>query len=587
MSKVTVDGTRQHTVPRVAWRIISGHHLDGQPRTDATAFRRGTKTINPTGRTIRWSYLSRAERAAWRLGTVAILGGGTYGYVVAPTDLFAGLGLAGAGATGYTTHRTRRAVMRRKHYREWVRPLHRALAASALTPVNLPDDPDSYITVPIDYATNDQAKIVMRFGESFTGDATMRREIERIICDKLGLSDVVVSWRVAGREPQVTIQTAPRPPRKLGWSEARELMEAAPEFAPIIGLGPRGVPVSIDLDSESPHVLISAGSGGGKSVITRTMVAQLMRHGAHVVVLDRKRHSQRWLRGLPGVTYCRTAEEMHLALIAAAEEGERRNIMVEEDGDDATKGLPRIVVVAEEMNATISQLQMFWDTVRESSDPKRSPAIAGLGDILFMGRAVRINVVAIAQMMTARTLGGPEARENFAVRILARYTKNAWNMLVPEIQPVPRSSRHPGRAQVCIAGSATETQIIFGKDDECRDWATSGCACHGRRDGSWAGVPMSQRPSPIPTQGQRGSSVSDTVPLTLVPDLPPAVPELAGVTLAEAVRDGVIGLSLDAVRKASGRDPEFPEPVGTRGTAKLYDPSELMRWQRNRPRAVS
>ena len=584
MSKVTVDGARQHTVPRVAWRFISGHHLDGQHRTDATAFRRGTKTINPAGRTIRWSYLSRAERAAWRLGTAAILGSGTYGYFAAPAELFAGLGCASAGATGYGAHRTRRAMMRRTHYREWVRPLHRAFAASPIVPVTLTDDPDSYITVPLDYATNDQATIRMQFGEAFTGDATLRREIERIICDKLGLSDVVVHWRVAGREPYLTMQIAPRPPKKLTWSDARELMESAPESAPIIGVGPRGVPVSVDLDSESPHVLISAGSGGGKSVITRTIVSQLMRHGAQVIVLDRKRHSQRWLRGLPGVTYCRTAEEMHLALIAAAEEGERRNILVEEYGDDAVKDLPRMVIIAEEMNATISTLQNFWDTVRESGDPKRSPAIGALGDILFMGRAVRENVIAIAQMMTARTLGGPEARENFASRILARYTVNAWKMLVPEITPIPRSSRHPGRAQVCIAGAATETQVVFGKDEEAREWATSGCPCHGQPAGD---VPVSQRPSPIPTQGVRAASVSDGPALALVPDLPPAPAELSGVTLGEAVRDGVIGVSLDAVRKASTRDPEFPAPVGKRGTGNLYDPAELMRWQRNRPRAVS
>lgn len=587
MVNPTGNATPRHTVPRVAWRFLSGHHLDAVHRTDAGVFRRGTKVVHPSGRAGRWAHLSRVERAAWRVGTLSVLSGGTYGYFAAPVELFTGLGLAGLGGAGYGAHRTRRMLMRRTHYREWVRPLHRALAASPLTPVMLSDDPDTYLSVPLDYASNDQARIMMRFGESFTGDAATRREVERIICDKLGLSDVLTQWRVAGREPQVTLQIAPRPPKKLTWSEALELMEAAPESAPIIGLGPRGVPVSVDLDSESPHVLISAGSGGGKSVITRTITAQLMRHGARVIVLDRKRHSQRWLRGLPGVTYCRTAEEMHYALIDVAEEGERRNVLVEEQGDDAVKHLPRTVVIAEEMNATIGILQTYWESARESGDPKRSPAIAALGDTLFMGRAVRVNVIAIAQMMTARTLGGPEARENFAVRILARYSVNAWKMLVPEITPVPRSSRHPGRAQVCIAGVATETQVIFGKDDECREWASADCSCHRHGEHSGTGVPTSQRPSPIPAQGQRPGSVSDTPGLTLVPDLPEQPAELSGITLSEAVRDGVIGLSLDAVRKASGRDPEFPEPVGVRGKANLYDPAELMRWQANRPRAVS
>lgn len=587
MTKITVNGAPRTTVPRLLYRFTTGHHMDGQHRTDAGFVRRGTKVLHPSGRAGRWAHLSRLERAAWRLGVTATLGGGTYGYIAAPTELFTGLGLAGAGGATYGAHKTRRALMRRKHYREWVRPLHRALAASAVVPVTVADQPDAYLTVPVDYATNDQAAVRLEFPEGFSGEAAIRREVERIVCDKLGISDPVIKWRVAGREPFVSIQVAPRPPKKITWSEARELMEAAPESAPVIGIGPRGTVVSVDLDTESPHVLVSAGTGGGKSVITRTITAQLMRHGARVIVLDLKRHSQRWLRGLPGVTYCRTPEEMHYALIEAADEGNRRNILVDEHGDEAAKGFDRIVIIAEEMNATIGKLREYWELSREKSDPKASPAIGAMGDILFMGRAVKLSMIAIAQMMTARTLGGPEARENFPVRILARYSSNAWKMLVPEISPIPRSSRHPGRVQVCIAGIATETQVIFGKDDEAYAWASESCQCHRARPAGEAYVSMSQRPSPIPSQDGGAWDVSDGPGLTLVPDLPDEPAELSGVTLSEAVRDGVLGMSLDAARKASNRDPEFPESVGNRGTARLYDPAELMRWQANRPRAVS
>jgi hypothetical protein len=443
-------------------------------------------------------------------------------------------------------------------------------------------NPDTYLDVPVDYATNDQAQIRMQFEAGFSGETAIRREVERIICDKLGISDPVIRWHVAGREPYVTIQVAPRPPRKVTWDDAREMMEAAPESAPVIGIGPRGILVSVDLNTESPHVLVSGGSGSGKSVVTRAVTAQLMRHGAHVIVLDLKRHSQRWLRGLPNVTYCRTAEEMHYALISAADEGDRRNIVIEENGEEATADFPRIVIVAEEMNATIDELQTWWESVRDKGDPKRSPAIVALRKILFMGRAVRLTVIAIAQMMTARTIGGPEARENFPVRMLARYSKNAWNMLVPEIQPMPRQSRHPGRWQVCIAGVATETQVIFSKDDQARAWAESSCECHA------AGSPADAVPTshPSPGQGDGAATVLGQGRLRAVPDLvEPA--ELAGVTLSQAVRDGVLSVSLDVARRASTRDPEFPESIGNQGSAKLYDPAELMRWQANRPRAVS
>jgi hypothetical protein len=79
----------------------------------------------------------------------------------------------------------------------------------------------------------------------------------------------------------------------------------------------------------------------------------------------------------------------------------------------------------------------------------------------------------VAQSATARALGGPEIREQFATRILARYSMNAWRMLAPEIHPAPKSTKHPGRAQVVIGGTARETQVLFFTDAEAREWATS------------------------------------------------------------------------------------------------------------------
>jgi len=453
------------------------------------------------------------------------------------------------------------------------------LAPVGITPRT---SPEAYLSVPVDYASNEDAEIVMRLPEGYAG-GVLNREIERIIREKLGMSEIIATWRTAGRDPHVSIRTAPLPPKRIKWSEALDVIEAAPESAPIIGLAARNVPVSIDLDSEAPHVLVSASSGGGKSVTVRVLACQLMRRGAHLIVLDAKRHSHRWARGLENVTYCRTNEEIHDALIWAAAEGERRNLLVDEQGEAAVAALPRIVIVAEEMNATIVRLQRYWDATREKSDQKRSPAVEALGEILFMGRAVRENVIAVAQMMTARTLGGPEARENFAIRILARYTRNSWMMLVPEIQPMPRSSRHSGRVQVCIAGQATETQVLFPTDDEAHEWASRGAETVPEDFAGPFSVPTSQRVATDAVQGSEGSTVSDTPHLTLVPDLPP---ELAGITLSEAVRDGVLTCSLDSARKESNRDPEFPKPIDRRGKAKVYDPADLMRWQRNRPRAA-
>ncbi|MEV8396006.1 MULTISPECIES: helicase HerA domain-containing protein [unclassified Streptomyces] len=68
----------------------------------------------------------------------------------------------------------------------------------------------------------------------------------------------------------------------------------------LTGLGAGKTKVSVDLDAESPHVLISAGTGGGKSTILRCITCQFIHNGAHAYVPDFKRISHTWARGVPG-----------------------------------------------------------------------------------------------------------------------------------------------------------------------------------------------------------------------------------------------------------------------------------------------
>jgi DNA helicase HerA-like ATPase len=94
-----------------------------------------------------------------------------------------------------------------------------------------------------------------------------------------------------------------RPPDTVRFADpdVRAAVEKAKPSAPLIGLTCGNRPVAVDLDRESPHVLLSAGTGGGKSSTIRALAAQLMHHGATTWVLDAKRHSHAWLRDVPGV----------------------------------------------------------------------------------------------------------------------------------------------------------------------------------------------------------------------------------------------------------------------------------------------
>ncbi|MFB6989692.1 hypothetical protein ACNPQN_42510 [Streptomyces sp. NPDC056297] len=194
----------------------------------------------------------------------------------------------------------------------------------------------------------------------------------------------------------------------------------------------------------------------------------MLHHGSRVFVLDTKRISHPWANGIDGVTYC---ADIHDQLIAFGMEVRGRTRVADELGIDADpKAIgPRLLILLEEVNATMKQLARYWERIRESGDPKVSPAVDALNEILYMGRQLRMHVLLVAQSATARALGGPEAREQFATRILARYSANAWRMLAPEVHPAPKSTKHHGRAQVVSGGSARETQVLFFTEAEARE----------------------------------------------------------------------------------------------------------------------
>ncbi|MFD5110323.1 helicase HerA domain-containing protein [Streptomyces cinereoruber] len=626
-------------------RFLSGRPLRGKRTTDATFFHAGRRVLPDVEerRVPRSAYRAGWQRLAFRFAGLGATGGiGYWALWEHQEETFAlardlqadpdpalavlqtgGIGAgcavtAGGIAYGLLTRR------RREFMREWVRPLHEALAV----PLGISEltDPRRYLHVPRDFADDDAEIRIdvpthMRFNEDLVTD---------LIRKKLALENVSFTWQRAGKNTHVVVKKRKTPPKMLRLTDpgVREALGKMPESAPLIGFGAGDTKVSVDLDADSPHVLISAGTGGGKSTILRAICCQFIHNGAHAYVLDFKRISHTWARGVPGVTYCRDIAEIHDALIRLAQEGRDRIRLAEQLADDVLEREPwrvgpRLVILLEEVNATMAQLKRYWAKIRETGDPKTSPAVDALAEILFMGRQVRLHVLLVAQSATARAIGGPEMRENFSTRILVRYTLNAWRMLVPEVSPIPMPSDHNGRVQVVTRGRAQETQVLNLSNEEARAWAMSGVHSKGT-----TGPSLHKPPAPAAPAGDFADAWSTTAP-----ELPPApaseppasnrdlaaeawgltpsptaaapvddVPDAAAATSpappAPADDDQTLGLreaydnhlsetvaSLDALRRARHDDPEFPAPVGKRGTAFLYRVGDLKKWARNRPRA--
>lgn len=261
-------------------------------------------------------------------------------------------------------------------------------------------------------------------------------------------------------------------PSILPLNEATDFLAELSESQVLFGVDGNGEPVVQDLDADSPHILVSASTGAGKSAVARSLAVQRLSRGDMVVVLDVKRHSHRWAKGLaPLVHYAPDVPSVGDALVQLGREVHRRNMIVDEwDGplEDAPVG-PPILIVFEEMNATTSRLKML-DRARKSAG---YGALDALGDISFMGRAVKVRLVSFAQMATYRSSGGSEVVECYGTRVLINYSPKAWRYLAEDCgRPVP-APPEVGRGMVCRGTRAVETQLLWVPEESASSVVTA------------------------------------------------------------------------------------------------------------------
>lgn len=258
-------------------------------------------------------------------------------------------------------------------------------------------------------------------------------------------------------------------PTTLSFRDAWPMVQSSEASRPFLGVDGQFDPVSVDLESDSPHVLINGGTGGGKSTIVRSLVAQHLASGGVAIFLDVKRHSHRWAKGLePNVRYASTLPDIGNALVEVGKEVHKRNDVVDRfpgPVENAPVG-PAVMVVFEELNATMDALRDLDKSLPDGS----YKALDGLRDLIFMGRAARMHCVATAQLASRRAAGGAEILANFNCKILVRYDETGWRWLVGgRFQPAPQQ---PGRGKVVQGGAAKEVQFMSISEEDARNFVT-------------------------------------------------------------------------------------------------------------------
>jgi hypothetical protein len=250
----------------------------------------------------------------------------------------------------------------------------------------------------------------------------------------------------------------------VGYSSVAADMWQLPESELLLGLGGEYAPVTVDLASDTPHVLVSAGSGAGKSVIARSLATQALLKGFQVVILDTKQISHMWAEGLPGVHVARTAAEVGNAITSLGMEVHRRMRSIRNSPFGMQEDVgPRVLVIYEEMNSTVDMLKELDKSLPPRGVYKSQQAF---GDIMNLGRAAKMHVVGFAQYADAHTVP-TRWRESFGYRILIRWSSNQWNMLAWQVGYCPPASRHPGRGVVVVGDRALGTQFLYLEEEHC------------------------------------------------------------------------------------------------------------------------
>jgi hypothetical protein len=392
-----------------------------------------------------------------------------------------------------------------------------------------------------------------------------KKQFLAAVTGPLGMPDASAEWFLRGRKPYVDLRPNLLPPEVVALDHVRRHFLAAPIEEPVIGLAAGGRPISIDFANNSPHVLISGGSGTGKSVLEKAILCQRMHHGAGVIMLDYKRVSHRWLHNLPGCIYAWRLADIHDTLVMVGVELERRLETVlpaDNDIEAELRLFPTIDVVVEEINSTTMLLTDYW---KEIGGQGQSPAISALKRCVNMGREFHMHVHVMAQRASAGVFGGNggDIRESFQTRLMAKWTIPTWKMLAGGAE-----YRRPlGGRGIWARVQDDEVEIVrtpMLSNREAREWAMSG-------------VPCPATPDVLPDR--------DTVRVTSERTdtrSPDAGPEL--VVLSAAVKR-LPGrpLGIEGLRTASKR-PGFPAPVraGSAGVAALYDLDAIVEWKLTR-----
>lgn len=457
-------------------RFLSGRPMDGAPRTDSSLLHPGTRSLTPgIERYSRWSARRGIERASIRISSTITLITAGYGYLIHPRLTIAVAGLTAWSLGCWQAWRLWLAWQMHQHTKLYVRPLH--VTMSHVLGLDPHQPASSYLRIPVDYQTNEQAVSRITLPATFEGSEQARKQVQDLALAKLGLSKTTAdcSFTLTGT-PYLEIRLAPQPPAVVHWADWIGFMDALPAGELFLGLDKRKQPYTGSFNIEDPHWGFSVGSRRGKSTQAMSIAAQILHQDprSSVRAIDPKMTSFDPIIGVPRFTVANNPRDVE-AMWGAIESVESElNARMDAEAADATLtgSWPCLALIVDEVNQFSAQTAAHWKKIKESGDPATAPIWMNLAAILWMGAQFNCHVIMYGQRLDEKATGGVGLRDSLGFRGLAGFRPQQWMMLVGTA-PIPRSQKPRGRFIYSDGQADTWVQNVYPTAQELRDYAST------------------------------------------------------------------------------------------------------------------
>lgn len=200
------------------------------------------------------------------------------------------------------------------------------------------------------------------------------------------------------------------------------------------------IPLGVDEDGHQvcwqpaivPQMLVTGGTGSGKTSLLHTVVATMTRLGWPVWILDAKRIEFLGFRNWPNVQVVATTVEQQVALVHRVWALMEYRYQLIEEGRVRIADLEPLGVVLDEWAEFVLNLMDWYAEVKVKGDPTKPPTLREDGSIARKARTARIHTIKTLQRPDVALMGGNggETRSNYGQRVsLGRLDPNGALMM--------------------------------------------------------------------------------------------------------------------------------------------------------------